>query len=172
MFYLTACCVKASRSHAYAVVGWVNGEWAVMNMRHPKTYNTTESKVIVTDLFSCRTTKNSSLLSIWIHLTGLPALIGEATVWYSSVHRVWRMTFGSCGESGTENDGGEGAREFVADSSDRGAWLLRLVCATGCNCTTCLGPLSEWVSEMERLSLGFFPFRMSFSLSGSSSKST
>lgn len=78
------------------------------------------------------------------------------------------------GELGEEKDGGVGAREFVADNRDLGAAPLRFEIGTGSimEGVPDLGFLSELLSEMLCLSRGFLPFRMSFNLSGSSSKST
>jgi len=80
------------------------------------------------------------------------------------------------GEAGAENDGGVGAREFVADNKDLGAPLFRLEAGTASAIEdgTDLGvlSLSEPVSDGDGLSRGFLPLSMSFSLSGSSSKST
>lgn len=91
-------------------------------------------------------------------------------MWYNKVHGKELSLVMSCGELGVESEGGDGVREFVADKKDLGVWLLRLEGETGGD--TDLEPLSEGASITGRLSLGFLPCKMSFSLSGSSSKST
>ena len=76
-----------------------------------------------------------------------------------------------------ENGGGVAARELVADKSDLGAVFLRLdkevdsVIDDAFDLGARSEPLSEKVAT-DDLSRGFLPLSISFSLSGSSSKST
>ena len=73
---------------------------------------------------------------------------------------------------GVAKGGGLEVRELAAESNDRGAGLGRLGGTSIIEGALDFCALSRLLSGIEDLSRGALPFRISFNLSGSSSKST
>ena len=99
--------------------------------------------------------------------TAWPKPERDGIIWYLRSHTS-EVEEHSLGDEGVEN-GGVGAREFVADNR-----FLRLERGTGSMNEGVLdfGIRSVLMSVATSFSRGALPFKISFSLSGSSSKST
>lgn len=116
---------------------------------------------------SCSTTKCCESGKNCMDFTAWPHPERDGIIWYLRSHRS-EVEEQSLGDEGVEN-GGVGAREFAADNR-----FLRLERGTGSMNEGALdfGIRSMLVSVATSLSRGALPFKISFSLSGSSSKST